>query len=303
MVEKGIRANGGDPALDQNALGEAWADLGASFDAGAGSDRTSFTLRTLSDPALLDQAVRLAAREIGEPAFPEDVWKRERERIGASIREANTKPATRRRARLRAGASTAAIPTARRPPRPRWRGSTSPTMRARYAQLIVPCRAKISIVGAVTRAQADAHRHRAAVAAARRRRLRRAAGGARGAAAGGAPGTSGIPFDSAQAHVLIGQPGYRRADPDHFALHARQLRARRRRLRLAPDRAGAREARPGLQRLQQLLAGPACGRLPHRLPDPARPGRRGGARSRATCWRSSSPTARPRPSSRPPRTT
>ena len=70
MVEKGIRANGSDPALDQNALGEAWADLGASFDAAAGSDRTSFTLRTLSDPVLLDRAVRLAAREIGEPAFP-----------------------------------------------------------------------------------------------------------------------------------------------------------------------------------------------------------------------------------------
>ena len=28
-----------------------------------------------------------------------------------------------------------------------------------------------------------------------------------------------IPFDSAQAHVLIGQPGYRRTDPDHFALN------------------------------------------------------------------------------------
>ena len=27
-----------------------------------------------------------------------------------------------------------------------------------------------------------------------------------------------IAFDSAQAHVLIGQPGYKRDDPDHFAL-------------------------------------------------------------------------------------
>jgi zinc protease len=27
-----------------------------------------------------------------------------------------------------------------------------------------------------------------------------------------------IPFDSAQAHVLIGQPGYKRSDPDFFAL-------------------------------------------------------------------------------------
>jgi zinc protease len=27
-----------------------------------------------------------------------------------------------------------------------------------------------------------------------------------------------IPFDSAQAHVYIGQPGYKRNDPDYFAL-------------------------------------------------------------------------------------
>ena len=27
-----------------------------------------------------------------------------------------------------------------------------------------------------------------------------------------------LPFDSAQAHVLIGQPGYKRDDPDYFAL-------------------------------------------------------------------------------------
>ncbi|MEO7159479.1 MAG: insulinase family protein, partial [Polaromonas sp.] len=27
-----------------------------------------------------------------------------------------------------------------------------------------------------------------------------------------------IPFDSAQAHVLIGQPGFKRADPDYFPL-------------------------------------------------------------------------------------
>jgi zinc protease len=27
-----------------------------------------------------------------------------------------------------------------------------------------------------------------------------------------------LPFDSAQAHVLIGQPGYKRTDPDFFAL-------------------------------------------------------------------------------------
>ena len=219
MVEKGIRANGNDPAMDENALGEAWADLGASFDASAGAERTSFSLRTLSQPALLDKAVRLAAREIGEPAFPEDVWKRERERLNASIREANTKPAT---------IASRAFSQAVYGTHPYGEDTTEATlaridvatMRQRYEQLIQPCRAKLSIVGAVTRSQADA------IATTLLSRLPAASqpGGCAAlppvpeVAALAAAKDERLPFDSAQAHVWIGQPGYLRRDPDHFAL-------------------------------------------------------------------------------------
>ena len=82
------------PALDENQLGEAWADLGADFGVGASSDRMSFSMRTLSDPALLDRAVALAARQIGEPAFPDAVWTRERQRLIAALHESLTKPGT-----------------------------------------------------------------------------------------------------------------------------------------------------------------------------------------------------------------
>ncbi|MGI4779535.1 MAG: M16 family metallopeptidase [Janthinobacterium lividum] len=219
MVEKGVRASGGEPALDENALGEAWADLGANFDAGAGSERTSFTLRSLADPVLLGKAVTLAAREIGEPSFPADIWERERQQIDAAIKEANTRPGTiagRTFARMVYGsqplgqetteATLAAIDVA--------------TLRQRYDRLIRPCRAKLSIVGAVTRAQADA------IATQLLSRLPATqAGGAceplpavPDVAALAAPAEEDVPFDSAQAHVVIGQPGYVRRDPDHFAM-------------------------------------------------------------------------------------
>jgi zinc protease len=217
MAEKGVRASGNDPALDENALGEAWADLGASFGIGAGGERTSFTLRTLSRADLLDQAVRLAARQIGEPAFPEAVWQRERERLAASIREANTKPAT---------TAERAFAQAVYGTHPYGIDTTEETlgridvaaMRQRYEQLIAPCRARISIVGAVTRAQAEG------IAGTLLSRLpSSAACPALPAAPEVAPLAAAkeerIPFDSAQAHVLIGQPGYQRADPDHFALN------------------------------------------------------------------------------------
>ena len=92
LLEKGVREKDGAPALDENALGEAWADLGAQFGAGATSDRMSFSLRSLTDPALLDRAVALAARQIAEPAYPDAVWQRERQRLQAALKESYTRP-------------------------------------------------------------------------------------------------------------------------------------------------------------------------------------------------------------------
>ena len=67
MAAKGVRAGRqpDEPAMDENALGEAWADLGASFGANASTDRMSFALRSLTYPDLLPKAVQLAARQLG----------------------------------------------------------------------------------------------------------------------------------------------------------------------------------------------------------------------------------------------
>ena len=81
MTSKGVRAlSAQDPALDENALGEAWADLGASFDAGAERDGFVYSLRSLTEGDLLSKAANLAARQLGEPSFPQAVWQRERSR-------------------------------------------------------------------------------------------------------------------------------------------------------------------------------------------------------------------------------
>jgi len=216
MMGKGVAARDGRPALDENQLGEAWADLGAGFGANAGSDRMSFTLRTLTQPPeLLQKAVELAAREIGEPSWPEAVWRRERERLSAALREARTRPGT-----LAALAYDHAV--YRQHP---YGQETSPEtlarislddMRARHATLL-PCRAKLSLVGAVDRAQADA------LATALLARLPQGQSCAPLPAVPevtplAAPLDERIAFPSAQAHVLFGQPGYKREDPDFFPL-------------------------------------------------------------------------------------
>jgi zinc protease len=218
MAGKGVAAQGGQPALDENQLGEAWADLGASFGATASNDRTSFALRTLSEPDLLRRAVALAARELGEPAWPAAVWERERQRLSAALLEARTRPGT------VASQAFAAAVYGGHP----YGSQTTPEslariqladMRARYAATIVPCRAKVSLVGAVTRAQADQ------IVTELLSRLPQSGPGACPALpavpevpALAAAAEQRIAFQSAQAHVLIGQPGYKRSDPDFFAL-------------------------------------------------------------------------------------
>lgn len=208
------------PGLDQNALGEAWADLGAEFGVGASGERTSFSLRTLSDAPLLDKAVALAAREIGEPSFPDEVWQRDRERIKAAIKEANTRPGT-VAGRAFAQAVYGTHPYGQETTEETLMRIGVDTMRQQHRALIVPCRAKLSIVGQVTRAQAES------IASALLARLPQAApGDGRCAAlpavppvvALTAPKEERIAFDAAQAQVLMGQPGYLRSDPEHFAL-------------------------------------------------------------------------------------
>jgi zinc protease len=217
MTGRGVEADGG-PALDENQLGEAWADLGASFEGGASADRMSFSLRSLSYPDLLPKAAQLAARQLGEPAFPEAIWKRDRERMSASIREANTKPGT------IAGKAFAAAVYGQHPygydtTEASLANISIADMRDYYRRVVAPCRARVSIVGDVTRTQAET------LVNALLARLPQSPGGAceplppvPEVAALTAPKVEAIPFQSAQAHVLIGQPGFKRADPDYFPL-------------------------------------------------------------------------------------
>ncbi|MDO8448100.1 MAG: pitrilysin family protein [Rhodoferax sp.] len=228
MTSKGVLASArpvsgtAEPALDENGLSEAWADLGASFGAGASSDRLSFSLRSLTYPDLLGKATQLAARQLGEPAFPDAIWQRERERLNAAIREANTRPAT------LAGRAFAAAVYGQHPYGFEMTEATLARisvadMKALYSSLILPCRAKVTIVGAVTREQADG-----LVTQLFSRLPANASAGVPTACPPlpavaeviplDKPVEKRIAFDSAQAHVLIGQPGVKRSDPDFFAL-------------------------------------------------------------------------------------
>ncbi|MDR0226164.1 MAG: insulinase family protein [Burkholderiaceae bacterium] len=219
MGSKGVTAQGDLPALDENGLGQAWADLGASFGAQAGRDSFGYGLRSLTEPALLQRAVALAARQIASPSWPQDVWQRDRARWSASIKEADTRPGTvAAKAFAQAvygghpyGAQTTVDSLAR---------IDIAGMQAFHRRLIAACRAKISIVGALDRAQADQLVQQLLApllavqdgsACAPQPELPRIQALA-------APVDQRIPFASAQAQVLVGQPGIARNSPDFLAV-------------------------------------------------------------------------------------
>ena len=218
MLDKGLEAKNGAPAMDENALSEAWADLGAQFGASATGERLGFSLRSLTDPELLGKAVALAARQIAEPSFPGDIWQRERERVVASIKESYTRPGS-IIARAYAKAVYGTHPYGYEATEATLARISVADMRAFYTSGVAACRARISMVGAVTRAQAD---EIAARLLSRLPQVPCASLPPQPQVPEVAPLAQAeekrIPFDSAQAHVLMGQPGFKRDDPDYFAL-------------------------------------------------------------------------------------
>lgn len=216
MLGKGVKAAHGRPALNEDQLGEAWADLGASFGASASSDRFTFRLRSLTDNKLLPQATALAAQQIGQPAWPAPVWERERAQWSAAIREAQTRPGT------IANDSFAKAVYGSHP----YGYITTPqslqhidtkAMQAFYAQHVQPCKAKATVVGNVNKAQADQ-----LVSALLADLPANSQCASLPNVAEVAPLTKAteqrIPFASEQAQVLIGQPGIKRDDPDFLTL-------------------------------------------------------------------------------------
>lgn len=211
----GVRATATEPALDEHALSEAWADLGAAFAGSAGSDRMSFGLRSLTYPDLLDKAVTLAARQLGEPSFPQAPWLRDRPKLIASLKEADTRPAT-----LAARAYHRAVygnhPYGREMTQETLLRISELDFRSLHSRAVRACDAKVSVVGALNRAQADALVMRLMS------RLPKTACVPQPAVPEVEPLTGAteqrVAFASAQAHVLLGQPGYQRKDADFFAL-------------------------------------------------------------------------------------
>lgn len=209
MLRTGTRQWSEDDLSRQ--LADVGATLGNNFDV----DRAGYSVRTLSSPAQRDQAVATLAALLQEPSFPAAALEREKQRVIAGLREGDIKPdviAAREFQRLVFGAhpyglrATGEIPSVG--------ALTRDDVVAFYRRHYVSSGAVVAIIGAVDRAEAEAIAERLTTALPR--------GDAPDPMAPVAllakPATSMLEHSAAQAHLFIGAPGIRRADPDYFPI-------------------------------------------------------------------------------------
>jgi zinc protease len=191
-------------------------ELGAEFGTSSGRDMATIELRTLTDPALMEPALEVFAKVVTAPTFPRRNFERERSRALVGLAQENQSPGSvAQKAFMRAvyGEHPYAVDP---------EGSEGSLKRLaredlvqHYRRYYVGRNALLVIVGDVSEADAD--------------RVARKAAGA--LPAGETPSPLPTPlslasaqkkeirFPSSQSHVLIGQPGITRADPDFFPLY------------------------------------------------------------------------------------
>jgi zinc protease len=224
MSQRGMAAHDPHPALDENQVTERWMDWGAQWSVGANSDRFSATLRTLTTPEVLHPVIDFAAAALAHPdwssATQQAVWLREQARFAAAWRNAQTQPATLAQRRFNQ-AVYGTHPYGQEATPESWQRITLSDMQHHWHTHIRPCHARITLVGAVTRDQVDALVTRL-LAPLQQQHADQATCPTLPTVAEVPALTQAeavrVPLATAQAHVLLGQPGYRRDDPDFFPL-------------------------------------------------------------------------------------
>ena len=207
------------PPLDENALGQAWADIGAIFSASSSDDRLSVRLRSLVKPEILDKALELGSREIGTPSFDSAIWSSERAKTISFIQESETQPAP-VASKLFRQQVFGAHPYGQSVSVESIKSIEVRDLKRFHQQFFSPCKARVSVVGDVE--AADVERIARALLA----RLPEPRSCAALAALPTLPEVQALaqsktvakPFVSTQAHVLMGQVGIARGDARYFPL-------------------------------------------------------------------------------------
>jgi len=204
----------GAEGLSEDDIARGMADIGAQLGGVFDEDRSGLSLRTLSTQR--DRALDIMARVLQRPQFPEAALAREKTRLVAALKEAETKPESIADKAFRKavfGAHPYALPVS---------GEvatvekiTVQDLRDFHAAHYRAGSAVVALMGDITRQQAEA--------IAEQLTARLPAGKSDTVLPGVAmripASEQRIPHPASQSHILVGAPGMARSDPDYFPLY------------------------------------------------------------------------------------
>ena len=198
--------------LDETAIAEQLADIGANLGGGADTDRASVALRTLSAKDKREPALAILKTVLHQPLFDGAIFEREKNRTIAGLKEAMTRPDS---------IAGKAFWAAMYPNHPYGRQATPESVAALnrddlaafHARYYVAANASITLVGDLSRGEAE--KIAEAIAADLPKGVAATLPAAPELAAGN---TIALAHPASQAHVYIGLPAIERGNPDFFPL-------------------------------------------------------------------------------------
>ena len=215
MLTNGLLAQGAD-GLDADAISQGFESLGAVYGSDTGYDSSSVQLRSLTEKDLLSKALSNLKKVISKPDFPKDALERRRSRTLIGLRSKQESPGA-----LAQDAFMAALYKSHPYAQPSdgteesIKSITRDDISAFYKKHYVASNAMVAMVGAIDRQQAEAiaedlvnslEQGKKAEPLEKVKDLDKA-------------DTIFIEHPSAQTHILVGQPGVKRGDPDYFPLY------------------------------------------------------------------------------------
>ena len=198
--------------LDETAIAEQMADIGATLGGGADTDRASVAVRTLASAEKRDAALEMLRTVLHAPRFEAAIFEREKARTIAGLKEAMTRPDS---------IAGKAFWAAMYPDHPYGRAATPESvavltrddLAAYHATYYTAGNASITLVGDISRAEAE--KIAEAIAAG----LPKGAPATLPSPPKVAPGKAiRLEHPASQAHIHIGMPAIERGNPDFFPL-------------------------------------------------------------------------------------
>ena len=198
--------------LDETAIAEEMADIGATLGGSTDTDRASLSVRTLSAPEKRDVALAVLRTVLHAPRFDAAIFEREKARTILALKEAMTRPDS---------IASKAFWAAMYPDHPYGRQATPESVAslnrddlvAFHARYFTATNASIALVGDISRSEAE--KIAEAIAAG----LPKGAAATLPPAPQIAPGkTVKLEHPATQAHIHIGLPAIERGNPDFFPL-------------------------------------------------------------------------------------